>query len=261
MTFTLPSSSRLELIDHIIKFCSITPPSKGNKHSLRDWQHIAGWLNWSFNAYPLLRPSLNNLYPKISGKDSPNAMIWVNQLVRDDLLWAADHLHTSSGVYLLRATNWQAANTNIVIYCDACIHGMGFWYPNEDLAFYSPSPLGIPNNVIFYYEALCVLSSLHHVTSRTRNISRIAIFTDNSNTVDIFNSLCALPSYNNLLKSAVDVLLCTDHQLRVFHVPGHLNLVADCISRKNFAHALQIRPHLSIDLFQPPQVTMGAAKK
>ena len=152
--------------------------------------------------------------------------------MRDDLHWASKHIRISSGVYILRSLKWDQSDADRVIYCDACMTGMGFWYPNEPVpeAFYSPVPSGVPTDFIFYYEALCVLSALHHASLSLCTPSKIIIFTDNTNTVDIFSSLRALPAYNPILKSAVDLLLQFDHQLRVLYVPGDENHVADALS-------------------------------
>jgi hypothetical protein len=121
--------------------------------------------------------------------------------------------------------------------------------------------LSTPANLIFYYEALCVLSALHHAANACDTPSKIVIYTDNSNTVDIFNSMRSLPAYNDILKSSVDIRLETDHQLRVLHVPGHNNTIADAISRLRLTDAIAIRPDLHIDYFQPPQLPLGAVKK
>ncbi|KDR66781.1 hypothetical protein GALMADRAFT_29846, partial [Galerina marginata CBS 339.88] len=106
MSFTLPQSKRLELLNEIEKFCSISLHSRGAKHTLREWQRLAGWINWSFNVFPLLRPCLNSFYGKISGKDAPNAEIWVNNIVREELKWAANHIKNLPGVLLLRTLDW-----------------------------------------------------------------------------------------------------------------------------------------------------------
>ena len=96
---------------------------------------------------------------------------------------------------------------------------------------------------------------------------------DNSNTVDIFSSLRALPPYNHLLKTAVDILCAGDNDLQVLHVSGVDNAVADVLSRNDFQCALDSVPELKIQsfepwswfpdstgslTFQPPQGTMGA---
>ena len=119
-----------------------------------------------------------------------------------------------------------------VIYCDACLEGMGFWYPliPELTAYYLPVLTGAPPQIIFYYEALCILSALLHGSYTLPSSSCILIFTDNSNTVDIFYILCALVAYNFILRSAVDILLDTNHQLQVRYVPSNQNDIADSIS-------------------------------
>jgi hypothetical protein len=261
MTLTLPPKARADLLAEITDFCHLPDGVRGVKHTLRRWQRLAGWLNWAFNVFPLLRPCLNNFYPKIAGKDAPNQTIWTNVPVRRDLEWAANHIRTSDGVHLLRSFDWGIDDADVVIFCDACLEGMDFWYPNLDSGFYAPVPVAASSEFISVYEALCVLSTLEHASSRLDAPSRIIIFTDNSNTVDMFASLRAPPQYNEILKASVDIRLATEHQLRVLHVPGKRNEVADAISRRLFAQALTLRPQLTFTLFEPPRVTLGAARK
>jgi len=101
------------------------------------------------------------------------------------------------------------------------------------------------------------------------------IYTNNLNTVDIFNTLQALPAYNHLLKVAVDVILAGDHHLQVLHVPGVENGVMNALSCSRFDQALHLAPGLKISpfkpwtwcpddggaiTFQPPRQTLGVAK-
>jgi hypothetical protein len=58
--------------------------------------------------------------------------------------------------------------------------------------------------------------------------------------------------------SAVDVLITHSVDLRVYHVPGHENVVADALSRFRNDVALQLVPDLIINTFTPPQDAMGA---
>ena len=98
LTYTLPKKAKTDLLQQIEDFCTIPLKTCGTRFSLREWQCLAGWLNWSFNVLLLLQPCLNNFYPKISGKERLNAKIWVNNVVCDDLSWACQHLCNSSGV-------------------------------------------------------------------------------------------------------------------------------------------------------------------
>ena len=261
MTLSLPTENRDKLLEEISRWVSRPSAATPGSHKLRKWQALAGWINWSFNVYPLLRPCLNNFYPKIAGKTQQNQRIWVNNAIRDDLSWAADHIRSSSGVHLIRSQEWDPIAADTVIYCDACMEGMAFWYPHLDAGYYAPVPLQIPMDFIYYYEALCVACALDDVSRSFSSNSKVLIFTDNSNTVDMFNSLCCPPAYNFIVRFAADTLISSGINLRVIHVPGNENTVADALSRQDFAKALHLVPDLSIETFQPPRLPLGASKK
>ncbi|KJA17149.1 hypothetical protein HYPSUDRAFT_146829 [Hypholoma sublateritium FD-334 SS-4] len=140
---------------------------------------------------------------------------------------------------------------------------MGFWDVERNLGFYAPAssfPNALPN-LIFHFKALCVLSALHHICQKSSSKHRIIIHTNSSNMFDIFNSLRCQPTYNHILKSAVNLLISGAHNHRVLHIPGIQNCIADTLSRFDFARAESISHSIKIQSFQPPQVMMGPAKK
>lgn len=153
---------------------------------------------------------------------------------------------------MLKSVTWDPANANVVVFCDACLEGMGFWFPDLDLGFYAPTPMDSPTDIIFYYEALCVVSAIDILCNQPNENQKIVIFTDNSNTVDMFSSLRCEPAFNHLLRFAVDRLLSKGHDLRVIHVSGVENDVADAISRGQVGRALNSRPNLHLQFFRPP---------
>ncbi|KAL1739560.1 hypothetical protein HDZ31DRAFT_7286, partial [Schizophyllum fasciatum] len=136
---------------------------------------------------------------------------------------------------------------------------MGFWCPARGTGFQcvrpgSPKPVGI-----FYNEALAVLSALHHaVFDIDPQPRRVLIFSDNTNTVDMFNTMRADQTHNRILMTAVDILLNSDCELRVFHIPGADNPVADALSRFDNQRAVLLAPGIKIRTFLPPQLTKGA---
>ena len=261
MTLSLSTKRRSDLCDALHSWA--IKPTNGAKpyYQLKHWQQMGGWVNWALNVYPLLRPCLNNFYAKLCGIHSPSRKIWVNNDVRDDLAWAARHIESSNGIHLLRSADWDLSSADITIYCDACLDGMGFWYLSSVLGFYSPTPVDVGDFPIFYFEALCVFCALRDVASCAEHRSRVVIYTDNLNTVHMFNSLACLPLYNHILRRSVDILLSTEIDLRVLHIPGEENGVADALSRCNFDKALSLAADLKINLFQPPHWTLGAAQK
>jgi hypothetical protein len=261
MSLTLSPQRRADLCDALYSWA--TKPVNGSKtnYKLKHWKQMGGWINWAFNVLPLLRPCLNNLYHKISGVHDPRRRIWVNNAVRDDFAWAARHIEASSGIHIFSASDWDPDSANFIVYCHACPEGLGFWYPSSALAFYSSTPKDSEVSINFYFEALCVFCALTDVANRARRGAKIVIYTDNLNTVQMFNSLSCLPEYNHLLRHSVDILVTHNIDLRVLHVPRDQNFVANALSRCCFTSALDTVPGLTISPFQPPQWTLGAAKK
>src|SRR5271168_5505344 len=148
------------------------------------------------------------------------------------------------------------------------IHG-----PQLSIGFATSTPSQTPATQITFYESLAVFSALEDARSRFSSESKIVIFTDNFATVAMFNSLRALPEYNCILKAAVDILLVTKFSLRVLHIAGEENDVADALSCGDFMRPLRLQPHLSIKAFessirvdrrqstpylQPPRPLLGA---
>ena len=95
----------------------------------------------------------------------------------------------------------------------------------------------------FFTLKLCVCVAFLHYRSRAR---RDLVFTDNINTVQMFNSLTALPSLNWMLMVVVDAVLAKDTDFRVLHVPGVHNATADVLSRSRKLEAVSLEPPLSI---------------
>jgi hypothetical protein len=252
MMLTLPQAAKDRLVKELIFWSSKPPKSSSGSFKLKHWEHLTGWFNWALNAYPLLRPALNNIYTKMTGKKKKDQCLHINNAIRNDLTWAINHLKSSSGVHILKSLSWPPAVADFVIYCDACPEGMGYWYPISKDGYYAPTPVNVPSNVIFYFETLSVLSALVHVQTKAPKGSKILIYTDNTNTVDIFRSLRCLPPYNHLLKTAVDVIIQNDFSLRDLHIPGEQNIVADALSRVQFSIALRHEPFLKMIPFNPP---------
>ncbi len=258
MTATMPQDLKAELVLAIRHFAS------SNRRSLQEYQQIAGWSNWLFNIFPLLKPGLCNVYVKMKGKTNPFAGIALNNAVKDDLGWLADHIEKSDGTCCFDAMDWDPIlDATVTVLCDACLDGMGFWIPRIACGFVCPMP-EVPDGdeIIFFFEALCVCAAIHWVadTLSPELQRRVTIFTDNTNTVDIFNSLRASPTYKPILKSAVDVMISHGIDLRVLHIPGSKNDVADTLSCSQFSKARSLVPRLVIIPFEPPHNVLGALK-
>lgn len=260
LTITMPPDKHLETIAFIRAFAG---PGAPRSHPLKSWQILIGWLNWALNVYPLLKPALQSSYDKMRGKSVPHAPIYRNKDVTRDLLWFADRMEALDGVRFMESTDWPESDADIHVWCDASGVGLGFWSPAHLLGFMSPLNHDDPmtSSDIFYNEALCVVSALYWCTSLGLPPRRVAIHTDSLNTVQIFHTLKATRDYNPLLFFAIELLLLHKLDLRVLHVPGVSNTVADALSRLLPDTAKSLVPGLSVRYFTPPRAMMEAPTK
>ena len=180
--------------------------------------------------------------------------------LNSDLDWFESHVRQSDGVYLFENVDWDILQADIVAYSDACLSGLGFFFDHTKEGFQCVVPQSPPKDTIFYFEALAVVLVVDAVARPSTTQStpvRLLIYSDNSNTVGIFHSLRSLPPYNDLLKFTVSLLIKHNISLRVMHVPGVNNIVADSLSQFENTKALAVCPGLTISCFQPPRVAMG----
>jgi hypothetical protein len=59
MRVSMDNTDQEKLIQHVSDFSATAPG--GTRHTLRESQQLAGWVNWSFNVFPLLKPALRSL--------------------------------------------------------------------------------------------------------------------------------------------------------------------------------------------------------
>jgi hypothetical protein len=258
MRVSMDDSDKTQLTQRVTGFIATAPG--GTRRTLREFQQLAGWINWSFNVFPLLKPALSNVYAKISGKSESHAKIFVSKAVVRDLEWFLAHVKQSDGVYVFGDEEWEPHQADVTAYSDACMSGLGFFFQHSREGFQCPVPGNPPKDTIFYFEALAVVSIVDAVTRLPSVPTRLLIYSDNSNTVDIFHSLRSLPPYNGLLQFTVSLLIKFDISLRVLHVPGEDNGIADALSRFDNARAYAACPGLAISSFQPPRVALGLEK-
>lgn len=80
-SISIPPQAIADTIQTITAF--ITEPSR--KHTLRDWQRLAGWLNWVLNVFSWGRPALTELYRKMRGKSHLFGALYLNRAVIGNL--------------------------------------------------------------------------------------------------------------------------------------------------------------------------------
>ncbi|KAJ8597536.1 hypothetical protein M405DRAFT_724053 [Rhizopogon salebrosus TDB-379] len=230
--------------------------------TLREFQWLAGWCEWAFNVFPLLKPGLSAVYVKMAGKAKPHVQMYVNTAVKRELTWMADHMERSDGLLLYKSLDFCPTDDDVVVaYTDASSSGLGIWFPDDQFACQCPLLGDAPVDTIFFFEALAVCSAIHALANMYQVPSRLLVYTDNTNTVAMFNTLRAKPAYNNILLSAMDVLLEHHVNLCVQHIAGEENIIADALSRYQNERAQKFAGDIDISPFEPPRDALGELKK
>ncbi|VDC04894.1 unnamed protein product [Peniophora sp. CBMAI 1063] len=253
LTLRLNDDKRIDLVDAVFMFISENAPFRQRR--LVDWERMLGWMNWALSVAPLLRPALSPGWDKIRGKTQRNARIYLNAAVKRDFAWFADSFREWDGLHVADARLWAPQDADLTVFCDASLSGLGFWCPQRHQGFAgalsaAPADTAAPET-IFWHEAICVLRALAWAVRLPSPPRRLAIYTDNLNTVQIFNSFKAYNAYNDILLLAARLLLQSRVDLRVVHVPGVENGVADGLSRGLLDVAYALHPGLKIYHLEP----------
>lgn len=167
MTVTITADGLSLLINSMEDFCCA--PDRCRRRTLRGFLSLAGYANWLFNVFPLLKPCLSNLYAKRSRKDKMNAPIYINQAIVRDLKWYFRHLHNATGVHFFSSEEWSILDLNFadssheIAYVNASPHSLGLYFPWLSSTYWVPMLSNVPSEVIFYAEALAVCSAIHKV--------------------------------------------------------------------------------------------------
>ncbi|KNZ71911.1 hypothetical protein J132_05185 [Termitomyces sp. J132] len=217
-TITLSEDSAADIVSKIESF--IETPSR--RPPLRNWQCLAGHLNWLLNVLPWGRPALTEMYWKMSGKDTMHAGIYLNKEVIADMNWLIDIILKSMGVRFLDTTRWHNSAADMVIWTDASLKlGMAFVYAGNGFA-YQMAPEETSTKIdIFFLELIAILSAIFHVALFLHPPRRLLIFTDSLDSVAVFNSLGASESlHNSVVRAVAGIILQTGIDLKVCHIAG-----------------------------------------
>ncbi|KAF9010374.1 hypothetical protein BDZ89DRAFT_1047634 [Hymenopellis radicata] len=193
---TLPDDSKSDLIRHVHQFAHVAR----RRQTLHDFEQLTGWINWSLNVYPLLKPALFEHIRQNVWKGTLACTNLLNKAIVQDLAWFEEHVEACLACSSSPNLDWNPfTEANMVIFCDASLTAWVFWVPEMDLGF-----------------------------------------------------TCAV--------AAVDIRIRSNIDLRVVHVSGELNTVADALSRDYLDVAQSLVPNLYIDTFNPSTYAGGNTK-
>ena len=255
-SISLSPSSVTDILEKINQFI-LTPNWKS---LLRDWQCLAGHLNWLLNVLPWGHPALSELYHKISRKSHPSHGVFINAKVKSNLTRLASIIPRSIGVRFVDSGQWPDSGADLIVWTDVSLHlALSFVYGNNGFLYQlRKSPLNIKID-IFFLELVAIMSAIHHVASFASPPKRLLIFTDSLDAMAVFNSLHTNETiHNGPLLGVASVILCTGIDLRVCHIKGKQNIQPDLLSRLLLEEFASKFPSYRVCLFDPPHDLLPA---
>ncbi|KAM5534196.1 hypothetical protein V8D89_012103 [Ganoderma adspersum] len=244
-TISMPPSVVDTAVEAIDRFFS----SPEHKVRLRDWQRLAGHLNWILNVLPWGRPALTEMYRKMAHKTNPNAWVFLNHEVTSDLTW----FHT---ILLKAIGRWGPEEADITVWTDAALRGgMSFVFHHSAFVYEFRKDVTAPGHPdILFFEMLAVVSALAHLAKLDLPPRRVLFFSDILDGDVMFDSMRATDSQHNApLLAIASVAIETGIDFHVLHIPGKDNVRADMLSRLMYDDYARQYPADTIQFFSPPR--------
>ena len=253
-SISLPPNAISELIKSIDTFLA-TP---NRSPPLRDWQRLAGHLNWLLNVLPWGRPALTELYRKMSGKTHRTSGIPLNAVVRSDLSWLKLIVPRSIGILFTDVGLWADNEADLVLWTDASLKtALSFVFANQGFIYSIQPPTEKID--IFFLELIAILSGIHHVATLNHPPKRVLLWSDSLNAVEVLNSLHATETiHNGPLLAIAEIILNSGLDFRIRHIDGKKNIRADMLSRLLLDDYHRKFPADRVHYFNPPRDLLPA---
>jgi len=171
------------------------------------------------------------------------------------LEWIKLYLTTAHPVRLLDMEAWHASQADMVYYADACPTGLGVWFPqlNICISYRVEKPFADPGHPgvtlhIGAAEMFAQFLAIHFLTTHAQvQQQRVLGYTDNQGVRENFYTLTSALPINEIVMQQL-VLLETAHRLsiRVYHIPGKNNIMADWASRGRYDELRRLAPSVTV---------------
>lgn len=167
--------------------------------------------------------------------------------IQADLCWLADQLERLDGNLLLDSCVWHMAEADFVCTTDACPSGLGIWLPNLAEGFHTSLPL--PSRDIFWVELAAASHGI--IMGIERGAHKILVCSDSSNVCDLFLSHSPSAKVTNLFQAVITKIVNHRVDVRIAHIPGKKNVLADALSRGMLSVVKEHLPSAAVAPFIP----------
>jgi hypothetical protein len=251
LSLDLAHDRREELVAALEAFAALSH-SPSRQAPLRDFMQLAGWANWAFYSLQLGRPGLAQLYAKIKGKSLLRLPVFISKALSDELLWLAAYIRSARPLLLKEAAPWRAREATAEYWVDATPSGLGVFDGRQGFTCAHLTSTNILLNEMTAILAAVMIFTRSLRASANLARSRLLVHSDSLDSCAIFSSLRADPTYNGVLKRSSELRSLFNVDLRVIHISGATNVVADALSRQDLDKLALIQPGMRLSTIPDP---------
>lgn len=230
--------------DKIVKISNALQDIKNRKKvTLRELQSVIGLLNFATSCVVPGRTFLRRLYDLTAGVKWPWFSIRISMEARADLAMWNTFINSFNGRCMFLGDDWVSSDT-LHLVTDAAL-SVGFAAVFGSQWFAKRWPVSFLSHHINVLELFPIVLAVEIWGGKMSN-HKIVFHSDNEATVHVLNNMSSKDKVMMQLIRRL-VLHCMRHNIlfRAKHLPGHLNTIADRLSRFKFQEAFQCAPHLS----------------
>ncbi|XP_060587839.1 uncharacterized protein LOC132743320 [Ruditapes philippinarum] len=249
MSMRLPNDKLVDLRQKIIIAIN------AKKISLKDMQSLLGSLNFACRVIAPGRAFCRRLIDATIGVIKPHHKIRVSANMRKDLgLWL-HFLQSYNGITLISDPIWLSDNT-LEIYTDSSggvTGGYGIYFAGHWSQGSWPSHwvIGGLTRDMTLLEFFPVVAAIVTWSNSFRN-KKILFHIDNQAVIHIISSqTCKSERIMNLVRHLVLVMLTHNISIKATYIPSRKNVIADALSRSQWARFRQAAPEAD---WQPTQI-------
>ena len=252
-----PPTERWEKIQELCNhFLSV------EQETAQQWSKLLGLLTSCQDITSMGRLWLRPLQYQLNHFWHNRNNLWLRIPISPDcktaIKWWTVHQNVMSGV------TWTHPEPDYTLYTDSSNSGWGGTLNNQNIS--GKWPQEMLNQHINYKELKATWETMIHFQDQLTNHS-VLIATDNTSTSCYLNKLGGTRS-PQLMQLTVQILLwCQERniQIRARHIPGHLNVISDQLSRRNQIVSTEWSIQQSVitaisKIWETPQVDLFATK-
>ena len=250
----LPQEKLTELLSLLSTWSSITKCTK------RQLLSLIGKLHFATKVIPAGRIFLRRLINRSTAVDALHHHLYLNSDTRADIAWWRNFLPIWNGSAPILEPKWTLSTT-LQLFTDASsLHGFGAYYQGAWFRgnWLPQQQLNPTTGISIAWQELYAIVAAAAAWGHTWSGRRIMVHCDNKAVVEIWDHYTSKSStIMSLVRTLHFIAAMNNFHIRISHIQGVDNTIADALSRDQMSIFHQLVPDANITMTQVPDISKG----